>query len=320
MKKESKELKHIMLLVLGSIIWGAAFVAQSVGAEHVGPLTFLSIRSWLGAFSLVPVIIIMRRRRALSGPDDGGASGQVRQPGEVANGTQGEAVNNGASFLGGLAEPVKGGFVCGTFLFAASLLQQAGIAYTTTAKAGFITALYVVFVPVLSLLIGLKSTWKTWVCMVMGVAGLYLLCMTGGSSFGRGDLLMLACAFTFSLQIMSVNHFVKRADGLLLAEFEFFFEAVLATFFMLIFEKVTYTGIIAAAPALLYTGLLSSGVGYTLQIIGQEGVNPSLASLVMSLESVFSAISGWLILGQSMSVREILGCLVMFAAIVLSQL
>lgn len=294
MKEKNRELRHVLLLVLGSIIWGAAFVAQSVGAQYVGPLTFLSVRSWLGAISLIPVIMIRKPHKRM--------------------------MSEGTSFSYSLKEPMVGGLFCGFFLFVASLLQQAGIPYTTTAKAGFITALYVVFVPVLSLVIGLKSTWKTWVCMVMSVVGLYLLCMTGGSSFGRGDLLMLLCALSFSLQIMSVNYFVKKTEGLLLAEFEFLVEALLATFLMLIFEDVSLSAVIAAAPALLYTGFLSSGVAYTLQIVGQEGVNPSVASLVMSLESVFSAIFGWILLGQSMTSREIIGCIIMFGAIVLSQL
>lgn len=315
MREGNKELRHILLLVLGSIIWGAAFVAQSVGAEHVGPLTFLSIRSWLGAFSLIPVIMVMDRRKGKK-TASGDPVGVHEKEQSASSGLETKSIPS----LHRFKEPLMGGLLCGTLLFVASLLQQAGIAYTTTAKAGFITALYVVFVPVLSLVLGLKSTWKTWVCMVMSVVGLYLLCMTGGSAFGRGDLLILLCAFAFSFQIMSINHFVKKTEGILLAEFEFLVEALLATLLMLFFETVTFKDIIAAAPALLYAGFLSSGVGYTLQIVGQEGVNPSVASLVMSLESVFSALAGWIILGQSMTLREIAGCLIMFAAIVLSQI
>ena len=296
MKDKHREFTHLLLLISAAVIWGAAFVAQSMGAEHVGPLAFLSIRSWLAFFVLLPVVVIAQKKRS------------------AAREEQDESSKTRWRYA------AIGGLVSGTFLFVASLFQQMGISQTTTAKAGFITALYVVFVPVISLFVGIRCTWRTWVSMALSVIGLYLLCMTGSGSFTWGDGLMLLCALVFGFQIISIGYFARKTDGVLLAEVQFFIEAVLATLFMCFFEHNTLEGIRGALPALLYTGVLSGAVGYTLQIVGQVGVKPAVASLAMSLESVFSAVFGWIILGQRMGAKEICGCLVMFSAIVLSQL
>ena len=322
MTERKTELTHLLLLLLGSVIWGAAFVAQSDGAEYVGPLTFLAIRSWLAFFFLIPVILILRKhkKKDASAIADGTAYTGEKSGGDLAAAPDAAVGKTKTIKNDTWKYAALGGLLCGFFLFVASFFQQAGIAYTTTAKAGFITALYVVIVPIISVFVGQRSTWKTWVCAAMGVTGLYLLCMTGGSSLSQGDILMLLCAFTFSLQIMSVNHFVQKTDGVLLAEGEFLVEAVFATVFMLIFETPTMDGIMKAAPALLYTGIMSGGVGYTLQIVGQEKVNPAVASLAMGMESVFAALSGWILLGQAMTPREITGALIMFAAVVLTQI
>ena len=285
-------LRSSLILVAGAMIWGFAFVSQSVGARYVEAGTFLAFRSWIAVLFLMPVLAVVSGMRTKAGEPTGAPLNRAQK-----------------------RIHLLGGVCCGTALFLASAAQQMGIEYTTTAKAGFITALYVIIVPVLSVLLGQVPS------KLLGLVGLYLLCMTGISfSLGRGDALMLLCAFLFSIQIMLVNYFSGRVDGLRLSFLEMLTEAVLATVFMLVFEHPTREGIMAALPALLYAGIMSSGVAYTFQIIGQKGTDPTVASLIMSLESVFSAIGGWLILHQKLSVREAAGCALMFMAIVISQL
>ncbi len=288
---------YLLVLVLTAAIWGAAFVAQSVGADHVGPFTFLAARSWIGAVFLIPVIAV--RDRIL-----------------VAQNGENEKPKNRAQ----MRTLLIGGAVTGTALFLASYSQQAGIAGTTTAKAGFITAQYVVIVPILSIFLGQKVKGRIWGCVLLAVVGLYLLCMTGSFALNRADGLMLLCAFLFALQIMAVNYFSPRVDTVRLACLQFVVEAVLATVFMLIFEPFDAASFKLALGAILYAGVMSSGVAYTLQIVAQRKLDPTVASLAMSLESVFSALAGWIILGQTLSVRELLGCALMFAAIVVSQI
>ena len=287
---------YLLLLILTAVIWGGAFAAQSVGAEYVGPLTFLAARSWIGAIVIIPVIAVRDRILAAR-------NGENEKP---KNKTQ-------------LRTLLLGGAVTGTALFLASFSQQAGIAGTTTAKAGFITALYVVIVPILSVFFGRKVTGKIWGCVVLSVAGLYLLCMSGSFALNRADALMLLCAFLFSLQIMAVNYYSPRVDTVRLAWLEFVVEAVLATVFMLIFEPFDAASFRLALGSVLYAGVMSSGVAYTLQIVAQKKLDPTVASIAMSLESVFSALAGWVVLGQTLSIRELSGCALMFAAIVLSQ-
>ena len=289
---------HIFLLFLCSFLWGTTFVAQSIGAEHVGAFTYLAGRSWVAVAFLTPVVHVMDRFFDRRGIDN-------RRP---RNASQ-------RKYL------ITAGCISGVLLCAASAAQQIGIAYTTASKAGFITALYVVIVPLLSIFLNRRPTRQIWFCVLLALVGMYLLCMTGVAfSPGRGDALMLLCAFLFSIQIMLVNHFSGRVDGLRLSFLEMLTEAVLATVFMLVFEHPTREGIMAALPALLYAGIMSSGVAYTFQILGQKGTDPAVASLIMSLESVFSAIGGWLILHQKLSVREAMGCALMFMAIVIAQL
>lgn len=201
----------------------------------------------------------------------------------------------------------------------ASAAQQIGIAYTTTAKSGFLTALYVVFVPLVSIFLGKRPEKKLWLCVLLGVAGLYFLCMKGTEGLGAGDLWTLLCAFLFSFQILSVSHFAGLTDGIRLSVWEFLTQSVIATVLMFVLEEPEPVAIRAALPAILYAGVMSSGVAYTLQIVGQKDLNPTIASLAMCLESVFSAISGWIVLGEILSAREIFGCALMFGAIVLSQ-
>lgn len=292
------EVTHTLLLVLTAVIWGAAFVAQSVGAKYVGAFTFLSARSWIGFLFLIPVIFIRDRFVKNKNPET---------PGRPQTRTQRKML-------------LAGGVVCGLFLFLASASQQLGIAHTTTAKSGFITAMYVVIVPILSIFLGQKADPKIWFCVILGVTGLYLLCITGPLSLGRGDSLTLLCALLFSFQILAVTYYATRADAVRLAAMEFLVEAILSTVCMLLLEKPVWDDLLSAGPAILYAGIMSSGVAYTLQIVAQRGLNPTVASLAMCLESVFSALGGWLLLNQTLTGRELAGCLLMFSAIVISQI
>ena len=295
MKK--KEMTSSLLLVLTAAIWGCAFVAQDVGAAYVEPLTFLASRSWIAFFMMLVLFGVMEKRRK-------------------ARGEKSALPPTGTAWR----HVLLGGFVCGFLLFAASYAQQAGMADTTPAKAGFITAMYVVIVPVLAILFGQKVRPLIWLCVGMGVVGLYLLSIKEGFTIGLGDGLVMLCAVLFSLQIMAVNYFAPSMDGVLLSMLEFLTESILATAGMLLFEHPTAAGLAAAGLAIFYAGFFSSGVGYTLQIIAQQGLQPALASLLMSLESVFSALAGWLILHQTLTGRELAGCLLLFAAILVSQL
>ena len=291
------ELLHTLALLVCAAIWGSAFVAQSVGAEYVGAFTFLAVRNWIAVVFLIPVIYvrdtILRKRGRPS----------VRP----ANRTQRRCL-------------LTGGAACGFFLCAASAFQQVGIRYTTTAKAGFITALYVVIVPILSVFFGKSVKSRIWMCVALAVLGLYLLCMRGELSLSFGDGVVLVCAFLFACQIMTVDYFAPQVDTVRLSQTQFLVTALLSTVCMLLFEDLSTDSLIRALPSIAYAGVMSSGVAYTLQIIGQQNLNPAIASITMSLESVFAALAGWIVLGQSMTVRELAGCVLMFAAIILAQL
>ena len=215
-----------------------------------------------------------------------------------------------------------GGALCGAALFAASAAQQMGVGSTSTAKAGFLTALYVVIVPVLGLLAGRRPGARLWVCVAVSVAGLYLLCLAGRDTLTLtgGEWQLLLCALLFAVQILLVGHFGPQLDGVQLSFVEFLVTALLSTGGMLLFEQPTVEQLAGAAVAVAYCGILSSGVGYTLQIVGQQNLDPTIASMAMCLESVFSALAGWLLLRQTMSAPELAGCALMFAAIVGAQL
>ena len=290
-----REIICTLVLFVTALIWGCAFAAQSIGAGFVGPFTFLASRTWIAFFALLPVITVRDRLQISAEYRVKKTAGQSRML-------------------------VLGGAVCGFFLFTASASQQIGISLTTTAKAGFITALYVVLVPVLSVFMHRSVNRKVWGCVLLAVIGLYLLCMGERFSLSAGDSWMLLCAFLFSLQILSVNYFVKYTDPVKLATLEFLFEGIFAGLCMLLFEPFDAEGILSALPSILYAGFMSSAVGYTLQIVAQDGLDPAVASIAMSFESVFVALAGWVVLREAMSARELIGCALMFAAIVISQL
>ncbi|MBQ4044601.1 MAG: DMT family transporter [Clostridia bacterium] len=290
MKFRLKNTISAALLVLTALIWGVAFVAQSVGSEHVGPFTFLASRSLIAGVALLPLIAF--RRRTSPGP---------KTPADRKN-----------LWIGGL--------LCGCALTVASAFQQIGIAETTVGKAGFITALYIVIVPLFGLFLKKRVPLMVWLGVVLAAVGMYLLCITEGFSISRGDFFVLLCAACYSVHILVIDHFSPRVDGVRMACIQFFTCGILSGIVMLIAEKPTADVLVAAWLPILYAGLLSSGVGYTLQIVAQKNVPPTIASLLMSLESVFSVLAGWVLLGQALSLRELLGCVLVFAAILLAQL
>ena len=275
-----------------------AFVAQSVAADHIGAFTFLTIRCWIAVAFLVPVTAVSDRIRVKNGLPAGRAVNRTQRR---------------MHLFAGLA--------CGTALFAAHTAQQIGIGGTTTAKASFITALYVILVPVISVFLGHFPERKLWACVGVSLIGLYLLCFGGEvGGVNRYDALLLLCALLFAVQILTVNHFLPMVEGIRLSMLQLVFEAVFSTAGMLLFETPDPAGIRAAMPAILYAAILSSGVAFTLQIVAQEKLNPTVASLLMCMESVFGALGGWLIQGQALAGRELIGCALMFAAIVASQI
>lgn len=314
MNTQKMPLKNSLCLLLAATIWGIAFVAQSVGMEYVGPFTFNGVRSLIGAAVLVPVIFILNQskntgRNSSSNADstESGHSSTAMQSTATAS-----PYNNRDLWIGGIA--------CGIALFAASNFQQFGIQYTTVGKAGFITACYIVIVPIIGLFLGKKCSPFIWAAVVMALVGLYLLCITDGFSIGLGDILVLVCAFLFSLHILVIDHFSPKTDGVKLSCIQFLVCGILSTVLALILEHPQISSILTAWLPILYAGVMSCGVAYTLQIVGQKNVNPTVASLILSLESCISVLAGWVILGQKLSAKELIGCVIMFAAIILAQL
>ena len=289
-----QQIKSSLILLLTATIWGVAFVAQSVGMEYIGPFTFNAIRCVLGGLVLIPVILVLRKKK------ETGAENQEKEDKKTL---------------------WAGGIACGVILCIASNLQQFGIMEAGVGKSGFFTALYIVMIPVIGIFIGKRPGIKLWFCVALAVVGMYLLCMKDGSfTIERADIMLLLCALAFSFHILVVDYFSPKVDGVKMSCIQFFVCGVLSAVGMLFTETPDISNIQAAWLPLLYAGLLSCGVGYTLQIVGQKGINPVIASLIMSLESVISALAGWVILGQVLSPKEILGCVLMFVAIIITQI
>lgn len=282
--------KNAFMLFLTAFIWGTAFVAQSMGMDYLGPFGFNGIRSLIGGVALLPCIYILGK------------------------------INKNSNEKGDVKTLAAGGICCGLALFAASSMQQIGIQYTTAGKAGFITAFYIVLVPVFGIFLGKKTGWKIWLAVALALAGLYFLCITESFSVGRGDIYVFIGALLFTVHILVIDYFAPRTDGVKMSCIQFFVAGILSMFPMAAFETTTVEGIMRSWGPLLYAGVLSCGVAYTLQIIGQKNMNPTVASLILSLESCISVLAGWVILGEQLSVREGVGCILMFAAIVLAQI
>ncbi len=286
-----KSLQSSLLLLLATIIWGCAFAAQSVGMDHIGPFTFQAVRCFLAIIALLPVILLF--------------DGKEKK-----------------LFLKKWRDPVlwKAGIPCGLALFVAVGLQQVALMYTTAGKAGFITAMYIVIVPIIGLLMGRKTPITALISVLLAVAGLYLLSYVGVTQINMGDIMLIGCAIAFAVQITFVDKYAAQVDGLRLNCVQSLICAVFSIVFMFILETPKMQPILQCWLPLCYTGILSMGLAYSLQIIGQKNLEPTTASLLMSLESVFAALSGWLLLKETMTATELIGCALVFAAVILSQI
>lgn len=293
-EKNTEALKGSLLLLLGAAIWGAAFSAQRMGMDHVGPFTFSGIRMLLSGVVLIPFARWSEKRRYKS-----------RTRTEEDTRLQ-----------------RKAGLLCGLFLCVATSLQQSGLVTVSAGKAGFITALYVVLVPIAGWLIfRSRAGWVVWIGVFAALIALYLLCVpSGGFQVEKGDALLVGCAVCFTGQILCIDRYVQKVDGMALARDEFLLSGAVCMGIALLTEKISPEGILEAAVPILYTGIMSGAVGYTLQIYGQRTVNPTVASLLMCMESVFAVLTGIILLGEAMTGREAAGCVLMFAAVILAQL
>lgn len=284
-----KQLSGVIALSGATVIWGSAFIAQSVGMDKIGPFTFQAVRCFLAVVFLFPASALFSK---------------------------------GKPFWKSWADPAlwRSGVICGLALFAASSLQQIGLVYTDAGKAGFLTAMYIVFVPFLGLFLGQKPGRNALLSLIPAIVGLYLLSCTSVSGINKGDVLLLLCAVAFSVQILLIDRHCAGLDGLKLNCIQALVAAVLSVPWALLTETVDASRIASCWLSLGYAGILSMGVAYTLQIVGQKRVAPSAAALLMSLESVFAALFGWLLLHETMTRAELLGCVLVFAAVVISQL
>lgn len=290
MKKRNT--KQVILPLITSFIWGSSFVAQSLGAGKVGGFTFTASRSIPAVLVLGALVLILRRVR-----HEEKYTPQQKK------------------------DLLEGGLVCGIFLTLGTNLQQFGIADTTAGKAGFITALYIVLVPMIGLALGRRTGWLVWAAVAVAIGGLWFLCVPPeGFSVRLGDLYTLLCAFVFSLHILVISHFVTKVNGVELACGQFVCGSIIASAAVLIAESPTIEGLQGALLPILWAGIMSNGIAYTLQIVGQRGMNETVASLIMSLESAIAVIAGWLLLGEVLSQRELFGCVLMAGAVVLAQL
>lgn len=300
-----KQIRGSLMLLLAAIIWGSAFVAQSEGMEYVGPFTFASVRFFIGSFILLPVISFVKKKET--------GNGNLLSDYDKNTGLKG--------FIEKHKLLVTGSVFCGIALTLATNFQQQGIKYVSSVgKAGFITTLYIVLVPIFSLFIGKKVRPVIWIALAFAVLGLYFLCVTEKLTFELMDILLIMCAVFFAVQIMVIDHYVDRVNPIALSSLQFFIVGVLSAVLMFIFEKPTISGIMAAMGPILYAGVLSSGVAFTLQVVAQKDLDPTLASMIMCLESVVSVLSGFLLLGQKLSIREGIGCVLMFIGVILAQL
>lgn len=303
--KMQKQIRGSLMLLLAAIIWGSAFVAQSEGMEYVGPFTFAGVRFFIGAIVLLPVISFMKKKET--------GNGNLLEGYDKKTGIKGFIQYHKLLFVGAL--------LCGIALTFATNFQQVGIKYVSSVgKAGFITTLYIVLVPVFSLFIGKKVRPIIWLALIFAVGGLYFLCVTDKFTFEPLDILLIMCAAFFAIQILIIDKYVDKVNPVALSSIQFFIVGIISCILMFIFEKPTLSGILAAAGPILYAGVLSSGVAFTLQVVAQKDLDPTLASMIMSLESVVSVLSGFLLLGQKLSIREVIGCILMFVGVILAQL
>lgn len=294
----SRNLRGSLILFITALIWGVAFVFQSTAMDDIKPLLFSVVRFFFAGLVLLPVIAFRNKKSP-----------------EITRLTTEE--KRDLKLLS-----MKGGFVCGIGLMGGSILQQYGLVTVSAGKSAFLTALYIILVPIAGIFLGKKAGRMLWISVVVAIVGFYLLCMKEGfGHIARGDMFCLCSAFAFTFQIHSIDHFMEEgADPIILSCTEFFTVSALLFFPMLLFEGFHLEPIQRAFGSILYCGVMSGGVAYTCQVIGQKDAEPAIATLIMSLESVFAALAGWLLLHEHMSTREFIGCALVFAAVILAQL
>ncbi len=278
-----------LLLFLAACIWGVAFVAQSVGMDYMGPCTFNGIRFLIGGTVLLPLGYVRGKKKK-------------NTPEELPP-----------------ALTLKGGICCGLAICAASLCQQIGIMETTVGKAGFITTLYIIIVPVFGMFLRKKVPGKVWIAAAVAAVGMYMLCINESFSVSRGDAFVFLCAIIFAVHILVIDYFSPKTDGVALSCIQFYTAGIICTVAAFAVETPTWGQFVSGIVPILYAGVMSCGVAYTLQIIGQKNVEPTVASLILSMESVVSVLAGWVILGQELSSKELAGCVLVFAAVILVQ-
>lgn len=288
-------MKNIFFLFLTATIWGTTFVAQSAGMDHIGPFTFNGIRCIVGGVALIPFLPYFAKQYKKDKPNHADSSSEKKLL-------------------------LQGGLFCGIALFLGSNLQQIGIMHTTVGKAGFITALYIVIVPLLGIFLKRKIGVLVWIGVILGVLGLYFLCIKESMSLETGDIFLLLSAFAFALHILIADYYSKRVDCVKMSCLQLFICGIFSIIVMFITETPLWENIWAAKYYILYAGVLSSGIAYTLQIVGQRTVKPAVASLIMSLEAVVAVIAGFLFLNEILTLRELFGCLLMFGGIIFAQL
>ena len=289
--KKNNQLAGSLCLLLAAVIWGLSFVFQQTAGEKIQTFTFNGIRCIMGGLVLVPPALIRGRSRKKKGTETGDRK-----------------------------KLFKAGTLCGLALFVGLNLQQQAFRYTMAGKVGFVTALYMLLVPLFAIFIGKRAGVRVWIAILMGTFGLYLLCITSSFTIGKGELLALACAVFFALHILITDHYASTVDNISMSIIQFLVAGVLSSICMLIFDTPQFSAIKEAMPQILYTGIMSSGVAFTLQIVGQKHTEPAISSLLLCLESVFSALFGWIILSQRLSPRELTGCAIMFVAILIAQI
>ncbi len=296
---DKKKVRSSFLLFLTAFIWGVAFVAQSKGSESMGAFTFNGSRSFLGSLVLLPLIgfYVYRDRKY-----------RTKRNGDLKN-----------NLLGGIC--------CGLVLTAASMFQQFGIERTSVGKAGFITALYIIFVPIAGIFLKKKVPGIVWFGALMATAGMYLLCVTEDFSVNPGDIMVLICAILFTLHILVIDYFSPKTDGVIVSCIQFFVCGLICTILALLFEKPSFGQVADGGISILYAGIMSCGVAYTLQIVGQKDMNPTIAALILSLESAVAAVMGYvaykvgfLKTDQTLTGKQIAGCIIVFSAVILVQL
>lgn len=290
---KTTDLKGILFLILAALIWGFALVAQKTGTENLGPLAFTGIRCTLGSLSMIPLIIVLDKRKTLD---------------------QKTAEHHPAILL-------KGGIICGFIVFFFTILQQTGIQYTTVGKSGFITALYIILVPLGGLILKKKIEKKIWIAVIIALAGFYLMCMSEGlTEINKGDIMMLLASFGCAVHIYAIDYYVNKIDPVKFSSLQFLVTGLICLILAWFIEDVQWSSVLAAAVPILYAGVVSCGLGYTFQILGQKYVEPAKASLLLSSETVFTMLAGMLFFQEVLSLKEYLGCGLIFFAIILSQI